>query len=123
MKFETTFDFLKALVDNDGVLYSEKGHEFFIDKTARLDGLLFSIGAVCSVLELEWFTTEPLKDKDPVEAWNNGHLFTRSFGFYDAENKSLFNPDGRRNGRNFDNYRKLDNVPEWMVEAQKSLKD
>ena len=115
MKFETSFDFLKALVENNGVLYNKKSTRFLLSNNLVLD--------MEELLKHEWFTTEPLKDKDPVEAWDNKQKCTRRIGFYDAKNNCLFGFEGDRKGAVYANYQKLDNVPEWMIEAKESLED
>jgi hypothetical protein len=50
--------------------------------------------------------TLPISDKAPVVAWD-GLETSRQIGFYDAQNGSLFYPNGAREGATWDNYRQL----------------
>ena len=120
MKFTNTFDFLKTLVENDGVLYCENGNIVAVYKKGFSS---FIAKEKDDIPSLDWFTEPPLQDKAPIMAWNDKMKAWRVYGFYDARNKCTFNPNGSRDGIAFENYEKLDTIPEWMVEAQKLLED
>ena len=72
---------------------------------------------------LDLIEIKPLQDKDPVYAWDNGYTHLRISGFYDKINKRLFDIDGLRGGIAYSNYELIENPPQWMIEAQKTLKD
>ena len=65
----------------------------------------------------------PIEDKDPVYAWGYGYPYLRVSGFYDKINHCLFDIDGLRGGIAYSNYELIENPPQWMIEAQKTLKD
>ena len=66
---------------------------------------------------------KPIQDKDPVYAWDNSYTHLRVSGFYDKINKRLFDIDGLRGGVAYSNYELIENPPQWMIEAQKTLED
>lgn len=64
------------------------------------------------------------KEKDlyhgqPVEYWDNDKKFTRNIGFYNVRTEGVFVDD---TFYTYDNYKALVDIPEWMIEAQKTLK-
>lgn len=64
-----------------------------------------------------------IEDKDPVYAWDNGYTHLRVSGFYDKIDKRLYDIDGLRGGTAYDNYELIENPPQWMIEARKTLED
>ena len=82
-------------------------------------------GYNCSytISNLDLIEIKPIEDKDPVYAWDNNYTHLRVSGFYDKINKRLFDIDGLRGGVAYSNYELIENPPQWMIEAQKTLKD
>ncbi|MHA2366839.1 MAG: hypothetical protein ACXAC7_23005 [Candidatus Hodarchaeales archaeon] len=86
-----------------------------------------SLHYVWSDFNKEWTTTPPLKDKDLVLCWDNPEKASKYIRFYDAEYNCAFTTTCKRNGHPFNNYKKLDPIPdflkEWYDEAIKKLED
>lgn len=72
---------------------------------------------------LDLIEIKPIQDKDPVYAWDDDWTHIKVAGFYDAKNKRLFHRCGTSNGNIYNNYELIENPPQWMIEAQKTLKD
>ena len=66
-----------------------------------------------------------LYDKQPVYAWDNNMTHTRTLRFYDKKNNGIFSYYGKRSLLSYDNYEAIPThmIPEWMIEAQKTLED
>ena len=64
-------------------------------------------------------------DKQPIYCWDNRETHTWRLTFWDGVNSRAFSYTGKRTGFNWSNYEAIpDNqIPSWMVEAQKSLED
>lgn len=70
-------------------------------------------------------TDRDLYHKQPIVVWDHTSTHVRSLRFYEARTKKSFSSTGRGGSQSipWDNYEALVNVPDWMVEAQKTLKD
>lgn len=63
-------------------------------------------------------------DKEPAWAWDDSIIPARlAFGFYDAHNSCLYSSNGLRGGREYDNYRTVEHIEQWMLDKQKELED
>ena len=64
-------------------------------------------------------------DKQPVCAWDDRFTHSRMMKFYDKKSDNVFSYEGKRNGSHYSHYEAIpDNmIPEWMIEAQKTLED
>ena len=122
MKFDSTFDFLKALINNDGVLYDSEGSDFEFPKYV-IEEKIYLIHKGNHVTSFEWSTTPPIQDKDLVECWSDKSICVRMLCFYNKKDNRTFDPLGKRYGLVFENYRKVENEPEWAKEARKKLED
>ena len=90
-------------------------------KTWRIKGEYYSVEpSIYDLIEV-W---EP-QDKELIWCYNHAH--TRLLKFWDGKNKCTFSYSGRRDGSNWRNYAKADNLPpeilEWADEARKTLED
>jgi hypothetical protein len=63
------------------------------------------------------------QDKEPVWCWNNGGLTQSVLRFWDAKNNRGFQVSGKRRGVIWDNYAKVENVEQWMLDIQAKLED
>lgn len=125
MRFTNTREFVKAIIENNGVLY---GHEEITATIVEIDFILYAHlngleTPIKDLCDYEWFTTEQFKDKDLLECWDNDDTHKRTLRFWDNQNKNCFYYDGRRNGGTYHNYRKITPLPDWAIEAQKTLQD
>jgi len=78
----------------------------------------------------EWYTEQPLQDKDLVMCWDDSCEVMIDIRFYDAKNQVAFGVNGSRDDLNtYDNYKKLNplelpkSLKEWYDKAVKLLED
>lgn len=72
---------------------------------------------------LDLIEIKSIQDKDPIYAWDNYCTHVKSMRFFDAKNNTTFDANGNRKGARYNNYELIENPPQWMIEAQKTLKD
>ena len=63
-----------------------------------------------------------IEDKAFIEMWDKDS-FCRVHGFYDAINNCTFDYNGTRDSYAFDNYKVIEDIPDWAIEAKKLLKE
>ena len=63
------------------------------------------------------------KDKEPVWCWDKRDTAGRVLRFWDAKNNRGFQVSGKRRGVIWDNYAKVENVEQWMLDIQAKLED
>ena len=64
------------------------------------------------------------KDKEPIWCWDSGHTSQRILRFWDAKNNCTFLHNGKRDSPSvWENFAKVENVEQWMLDIQAKLED
>jgi len=137
LTFKNKKEFAEAIIKY-GRLYNQRKCVFFDPSytipfrlgSNYLEGSL-TMDSVWNNYNQEWYTEQPLQDKDLVMCWDTYYETIVDIRFYDAKNQNVFGINGDRDNPydKYDNYTKLNpsELPEvlkkWYDKVIENLKD